>query len=86
MLLDQDQPVWITVAGVENTDYFNRATWIAAEIIKESMSKSYKFKAVDKYLHTINITYRVSDYRISFSMDGQLQGVVWVTSHILWNQ
>ena len=49
------------------------------------MSKSYKFKAVDKYPHILKMTYRGFDYRISFSMYGQLQGVVWVTSHIVQN-
>ena len=34
LLFDHDQPGWITVSGVDNTDYFNQATQIAADILK----------------------------------------------------
>jgi hypothetical protein len=83
--IDKDHPGWITVEGADNTDYVSRATRIAADMLKESMAKSSKVKAVDEYLHSLKLADKGFDYRISFSPDGVFSGVVWVTSHMRWN-
>eukprot|EP00978_Attheya_sp_CCMP212_P048124 scaffold475258_cov83-Attheya_sp.AAC.2 len=82
-----DHPDWITVVGVDNTDYVSQATWVVVtDIVKEFMAKSSKVKAVDEYLYTLKIADRGFDCCISFSPDGQFQGVVWVTSqHMHWS-
>jgi hypothetical protein len=49
---------------------------LLGQLLKESMAKSSKVKAVpDKGF----------DYHISFLPDGVFSGVVWVTSHMRWN-